>query len=174
MKFATVIISLILIVFAGAFMMGFMQDSEIIIEKEIILEVPEAVVFNTLIDFDHYNTWCPQLVENNYNLEKSYRHVRYDLWPEDYVLNESIEINLQGRNIIIRAASDNPVSLLKNFNNNIRLISLPDGTTNLFWQISYRIEPIYSKLINRMLIEPQMESMISNNLEGLQEYLLPD
>ena len=45
---------LLLIIYSSVFIGGVLQEPDSVIEKSINIEAPGAVVFNTLIDFTHY------------------------------------------------------------------------------------------------------------------------
>jgi carbon monoxide dehydrogenase subunit G len=49
-----------------------------------------------------------------------------------------------------------------------------DGTTRVTWHVSYQVDPIYAKFLNSILIKPQIEEMIEENLQGLNQYLNPN
>lgn len=173
MKTVIFITALMLIIYSGVFISGILQEPDHVIEKTINIEVPEAVVFNTMIDFNHYQDWCVNLVENRLSSDYTSRQVRYSLWPIDLILEEKVEINLQKRTIVTRQAASNPSSYLHEFRNDIRMSSLSDGTTNVIWRVSYRVEPIYAKFLNMVLIKPQLEEVIEQNLQGLNQYMNP-
>jgi hypothetical protein len=171
MRLVVIITALITLLLFGSFVIGLTEHSDTFIEKEIIIDAPESVIFNIIIDFNRYSDWNILLNHNEFDAARQQRKSGYNLWPVDLVIIEDIEVNIQERIVIFKQSAENPPSYLKNFTNSIRLISLPDGSTNIFWGVSYTIEPVYSRFLNWLLIKPQLARMVTGNLEELKNIL---
>ncbi len=163
----SIIISLFLI---AIFAYGFSLNDEVDIEQSLVLEAPDIVVWNTITNFKDHHKW-QKSIKALYNYNYSARQVRYLIGDKTIMANQQVRIRETGNAIDFILIGKEEYTQLKNIGGQISVTSLADGNTEIRWKITYLTESITQKLINKFIIQPKLESLLSKNLSSFKSYI---
>jgi len=152
------------------FVFGLGLESEIKIDEKIIIEAPNAVVWNIVSNFEEHHKWQKSIhTLNNYN--NSARQISYNLDDRTIMVNQQIRIRKNANTIDFIQIGNEEFTQLRNFGGQIVLTSLADGGTEVMWVMTYSAESVTLKLLNYFYIEPQLRLLMLKNLRSLKSFV---
>jgi len=170
MKFFLALSILISLFLISVFAYGFSLDEEINIEQSLVLEVPDIVVWNALTNFEDHHKW-QKSIKALYNYNSSARQVRYIIGDKTIMTNQQVRIRETANTIDFIQIGKEEYTKLKNLGGQITVKNLADGNTEIRWKITYLTKSITQKLINKFKIQPNLESLLSKNLNSFKSHI---
>jgi len=134
----------------------------------VTIEAPQAVVLRTLIDFNQYHEWCPNISKSGYNPDSRIRETTYLFGDKTVDVSEKIQMIESEKIILFSELIDKKRGYMSDVVNEIRFQENADGTTNVNWAMHYNLEPMLSKIINLFFMKPDLHSMLEENLTSLK------
>lgn len=170
MKYLLPVSILAVLSMLGALFIGLTLQSDISVEKNIVVEAPVAIIWNELNSFDNHPKWQKSM-QTLYNYNNSARQVRYNFADNTLMANQQVRIRENATSIDFIHIGKEEYSLLKNIGGQIVLTSLADGSSEITWTISYQAESISLRLLSWLYIEDKIGGLISENLNAFKFYL---
>ncbi len=141
------------------------------IKSEANVNAPKAVAYHALADVQDYSKWCTIFTSNLPGKSKQYQKI-YHINDHRLILKEAMILYPEEHRIIFHQV--NPVKqqrILSDFKQTITMKQLADGTTQIQWQIEYRITPLMSRIADRLWIQPAFESVLKRQMKAYKDYL---
>lgn len=172
MKLNVLISSLLFILISGIGITGFLTDPVTVINKKIVIEAPEPVIWNNLLHLENYGQWCAQSkfnkVESDSQRNRYYRSAEYKFGGNRIEILEEISIDASNNSISIIPAKKDPVSYSANFHTLISMGNLADGSTEVSWKTTYTVPPLLARVINRFAMKPLLTAFMTRSLDKLK------
>ncbi|KAA3609925.1 MAG: hypothetical protein D8M58_08215 [Calditrichaeota bacterium] len=170
MKYFLVISIVITSLFLAILGYSFSLNEEINIKHSLVLEAPDIVVWNALTNFEDHHKW-QKSIKALYNYNYSARQVRYLIGDKTIMANQQVRVLESANTIDFIQIGKEEYTALKNIGGQISVKSLADGNTEISWKLSYRVNSITQKLINKFEIQSHLDILLSNNLNSLKSYI---
>lgn len=153
--------------------LGIYSPSQITIQQTQHVLAPHSQVWQLITDAEKTSMWFEHIksvtsVKDNdisNNLQFRYHlksHDYLDLNIKKFKLNDSLLFELSGH-------KNNP--MIHNYNIEVKLKPLRDGTTEINCKINYDINSFTAKIVNRIYFESSQKEMLDNTLYALKKYL---
>ncbi len=152
------------------FTYGFSINKQVKIEGSLVLEVPDIVVWNAISNFEDHHKWQKR-IKALYNYNKSARQVRYLINDKTIMANQQVRVRDNANTIDFIQIGKEEYTQLKSIGGQISINALADGNTEIRWSITYTAESITQKLLNKFIIQPHLELLLSNNLSSFKSYI---
>ena len=165
-------LSILLVLFFSS-MIGYSIISNPVttIESEIEVQVPAAVVFKALYDFESYSEWST-LIKGIKSTGNSNTHtVTYQFGTNKHSISQHYQFDFQSNEILANQLQKQSGAIIGNFQTRIAVKNLRDGTTSVSWQITYSALSIGAKLLNPVLIKSQIKNALEQNLLAFRSYI---
>lgn len=171
MKFFSFAAILVALLFSAILIDGILRGTNTEEQKHIIIEAPQAVVSNTLLDINNYEQWNTFSRTKKISSHTSTRLVDYKIGQKIIRINEKFSVSPDKNHFQFTPVDSLPNSFITSFRNTIALKSLPDGTTQVSWQTQYAVSTIIGSLINRFLVQPALKKTLLKNLQSLKSFI---
>ena len=171
MKFFSFTAILFTLLFTAILIEGLVRETDTEENAFIIIEAPQAVVFNTLLDINNYEQWNTFSRTKKISSHTSTRLVDYKIGQKIIRVNEKFSVSPDKNHIQFTPVDSLPNSFITSFRNTIALKSLPDGTTQVSWQTQYAVSTIIGSLINRFHLQPALKNTLIKNLQSLKSFI---
>lgn len=170
MKFFLSLSILISLFLLAIFAYSFSLDDEVNIEQSLVLEAPDIVVWNAISNFKDHHKW-QKSTKALYNYNYSARQVRYLIDGKTIMANQQVRVREKASTIDFIQIGKEEYTKLKNIGGQISVKHLMDGNTEIRWKITYFAKTITQKLVNKFVIQPELELLLSKNLHSFKSYI---
>ncbi|MBD3224326.1 MAG: hypothetical protein GF313_06320 [Caldithrix sp.] len=163
--------SVLLIMLTGMLTVSLLIEDEYQYQDEIFVNVPEAIVINTLTDLAAYQQWCDAVVQSELISERE-RKIIYQSGGHRLLFREKIEVFPVQRMVYIAQPKNTGTnSIAQNLSHKIQINALADGSLRVLWQINYEVKPLLARFINRFFLSEHIQILVNNILRDLKTEL---
>jgi len=150
--------------------LGLSTPQQPVLQESIVIEAPQAVVWNTLLRFEEHDKWQSETA-TLYNHNFTHRQVRYNLDGATIIANQQVRVREGATTVDFIEVGKERYSMLHEIGGQIVLSGLADGSTEVRWQISYRLPGVTTRLFHRFKLERQFRGLLRSNLQAFKEHI---
>jgi len=171
MKLSLILSGLLAMLLAGLLISGILFNDTRSEQAEIIIEAPQSVVFNTLLDWKNYNQWSTLSTAKNSDVQNATRLAVYSIVAQPVRVYEKFRADQKENTFVFSEQDSLTRSFFRHFTNRIRLKTLADGTCEVFWQTSYSLPTVGGNLLSLLFFRPALRQALVKNLQALKRFI---
>ncbi|HID38676.1 MAG TPA: hypothetical protein EYP36_04085 [Calditrichaeota bacterium] len=158
------------LLFGTILLIGFISESESTITAEIVIDAPQPVVLRILRDSSIYSTWSPY-VRKVIDSDRETRLAYYQIGERQFVLKEHVRLDYDENCVCFESLDSLKHAYLYHINQLFALRSLPDGSSEVRYKLTYRTYSILTRFFNSLFIKRKISGMVEDNLLALKAYI---
>jgi len=158
------------LLFGTVLTIGLTSESESTITAEIAIDAPQPVVLRVLNDNSAYPAWNPY-VRKVIDCAQHKRQTIYQIGNRQFVLNENVFMDHDKNCVCFKSVDSLKHAYLYRINQVFYLHSLPDGSSEVRYKLTYSTVSIPTRLFNYIFLKRKVSRMVEDNLLALKAYI---
>ena len=161
---------LLALFFSVVLMSGLTGESKSTISAEIAIDAPQPVVLRVLDDNSAYAVWHPY-VNKVISKSRRKRQTIYQIGNRQFVLTENVRMDHDENCVCFESADSFKHAYLYRIKQFFFLRSLPDGSSEVRYKLTYRTASIPACLFNYLFLKRKISSIAEGSLSALKAYI---
>lgn len=171
MKIFSIMALLLTLLFSAILVEGLISRSDNVAEAVIDIEVPQAIVWNALLNMEDYEQWNSIRSTDTNPRQSPFCLATYKIAGKIIRFREKYMVEYEKKQILFAPADSIPGAFLHSMRNTISLKPLADGSTQVHWRTQYKVSTISANLINRIYVLPSLQKALAKNLQALKNHI---